>query len=162
MLIRFASICLLLSAFSSYAALLSPAVKSDIETEQAKRLQSLEASQQAIEQLQALPPPAPVLPAHDAQCFVIQKLTLRGNQQIATEILLAAVEFRAGDCIGIEAINNMLKIITNIYIDKAYVTSRAVLLPQNLSGGELVIDVLEGKLESLQENGRPSSGLLHL
>lgn len=162
MLIRFASICFSLIAFSSSAALLSPAVKSDIETEQAKRLQSLEASRQAIEQLQALPLPAPVLPAQDAQCFVIQKLTLRGNQHIATEILLAAIDFRAGDCIGIKAINNMLKIVTNTYIDKAYVTSRAVLLPQNLSNGELVVDVLEGKLESLQENGMPSSGLQHL
>ncbi|MDO6708823.1 ShlB/FhaC/HecB family hemolysin secretion/activation protein [Photobacterium sp. 1_MG-2023] len=148
--------------FPAQAAFLSPAVKSDIESEQAERLRSIQDSQQGLKQLQPLPSAIPVSADDETPCFVVNTVTLIGNRVMATETLLQALPFHPGECIGIQTINNMLKVITNTYVEHAYVTSRAVLLPQDLSDGVLVIHILEGRVQALQLNGSPSERLQRL
>ncbi|UTM59458.1 ShlB/FhaC/HecB family hemolysin secretion/activation protein [Photobacterium sp. CCB-ST2H9] len=159
---RFAFLLWMSASVPAQAAVLSPAVKSGIESEQAERLQSIQASQQALEQLQPLPSALPVSEGDEAQCFVVDTVILKGNRVITTEALLQALPFRPGDCIGIHAINNMLKVITNTYVEHAYVTSRAVLLPQDLSDGDLEIEILEGRMQALKNNGQPSARIQRL
>ena len=43
----------------------------------------------------------------------------------------------------------MLQSLTNAYVERGYVTSRAVLGPQDLSRGVLVIKIIEGRVESV-------------
>ena len=54
-------------------------------------------------------------------------------------------------------LNEVLKVITDRYLAKGLVTSRAYLPQQDLSSGNLKIQVVEGKLESLK--GAQSSGI---
>ncbi len=56
-------------------------------------------------------------------------------------------------CNSIVQVNNLIKQINNLYIQKAYVTSRAYLKAQDLSHGTLVISAMEGKIESLEGEG---------
>ena len=63
----------------------------------------------------------------------------------------------AGKCLGVDQLNNLLKAVTNLYIEKGLVTSRAYLPQQDLSKGHLDILVIEGKLENLRSDA--GSGL---
>ena len=56
-------------------------------------------------------------------------------------------------CNSIVQVNNLIKQINNLYIQKAYVTSRAYLKAQDLTKGILHISAMEGKIESLEGKG---------
>jgi hemolysin activation/secretion protein len=51
---------------------------------------------------------------------------------------------------GRAQLNELLKVITDHYIEKGLVTSRAYLPQQDLSGGHLKVLVVEGRLEGLK------------
>src|SRR5690606_20926706 len=53
-------------------------------------------------------------------------------------------------CLGQSRLNELLKVITQFYLDRGYVTSRAYLPQQDLSDGELEVLVVEGRLEGLE------------
>lgn len=55
-------------------------------------------------------------------------------------------------CLGSTRLNALLKAITQFYLDRGYITSRAYLPAQNLADGELQVIVVEGKLEGLQSS----------
>jgi len=76
------------------------------------------------------------------------EITLISNRELS--IITAPYLHR---CNSIIQINNLVKKINNLYIQKAYVTSRAYLKPQDLSHGTLVISAMEGKIESLEGEG---------
>ncbi len=62
-----------------------------------------------------------------------------------------------GKCLGVAQLNELLKAITDHYIDKGLVTTRAYLPQQDLSKGDLQVLVIEGKLENLRSDA--ASGL---
>ena len=55
-------------------------------------------------------------------------------------------------CDTMQDINILVKKINNIYIEKAYVTSRAYIKPQDLSQGHLLIVAMEGKVKKISES----------
>lgn len=59
------------------------------------------------------------------------------------------------DCLGIAQISTIVRDATNLYVDAGFVTSRAYLPEQDLSTGELRIEVLEGRVETVEirQNG---------
>ncbi len=131
-----------LTSSLSLAEPVSPLVAQDAEREQAERLQQLEQSQRALEVLTPLPNLAPGATAPSDRCFTIDNVTFAGNQQFDNETLLSLIEFQPPACIGINEINEYLRLITNVYIEAGFVTSRAFLVPQDMSGGELTIEIL--------------------
>ncbi len=60
------------------------------------------------------------------------------------------LEPNIGQCLGVSQLNELLKVITDHYIEKGLVTSRAYLPQQDMSGGHLLVLVVEGKLEGLK------------
>jgi hemolysin activation/secretion protein len=50
-------------------------------------------------------------------------------------------------------INQLIRETTNLYISKGYVTSRAVIPQQNLTNGTLIVQVIEGKIETIRFKG---------
>lgn len=92
--------------------------------------------------------------AGDAKCFEIEHLVLQGvTSLVQTEIkqLQGLVE---GRCVGMAQLGAILKRITNLYINKGYVTARAYILEQSIASGRLEILVVEGVLEAI-EAGEP-------
>jgi len=120
----------------------------------------LEEQRQRLEQLKDLPgkaasseaPAAPV----DSRCFLIKTIELTGADTLSAgerERLLAPY---IGQCLGVAQLNALLKVITELYIQKGLVTSRAYLPQQDLSSGALKVQVVEGRLEGLK--GADGSG----
>lgn len=121
----------------------------------------LEEQRRRLEELKDLPgrPAAPVAPTTpvDSRCFPIKTIELTGAETLSErehERLLAPY---IGQCLGVSQLNELLKVITDYYMEKGLVTSRAYLPQQDLSSGNLKVLVVEGRLEGLK--GADGSGL---
>ncbi len=87
--------------------------------------------------------------AVSGRCFQIDTIRIVGAEHLSRRTRRQIDERYAGTCIGIVEIERILAAITKDYIERGYVTTRAYLPQQDLTDGELVIEVLEGRLESI-------------
>ncbi|AGZ36589.1 MAG: ShlB/FhaC/HecB family hemolysin secretion/activation protein [Pseudomonas sp.] len=118
----------------------------------------LEEQQRRLEQLKELPGKgaetvAPTKPI-DSRCFPINDIVLDGADALSTSERERLLKPYLGQCLGVLQLNALLKGITDLYIQKGLVTSRAYLPQQDLSSGHLKVIVVEGRLEGL----RPAEG----
>jgi len=132
----------------------------------ARQFQGLQSEQERLRQLEELqrtnrPPsgdvpakPVPESAAKGERCFDIKTIKVEGAKLIADETIRATVAGWEGKCLGLTEINNVLKALTFLYVEKGYIASRAYLKPQKLTSGELAIAIVEGKLESIRVNGQ--------
>jgi len=114
----------------------------------------LEEQRRRLEELKELPgkaapPAAPAAPA-DSRCFPIKDIELKGADNLSAREREHLLNAYIGQCLGVAQLNELLKVITDHYIEKGLVTSRAYLPQQDLSTGHLRVLVVEGRLESLK------------
>ncbi|ETD38656.1 ShlB family hemolysin secretion/activation protein [Pseudomonas chlororaphis subsp. aurantiaca PB-St2] len=124
----------------------------DLIRERQDRL--LEEQRRRLEELKDLPgkeaaPTAPTAPA-DTRCFPIQDIELKGVDSLSASEQARLLKPYIGQCLGVSQLNELLKVITDYYLEKGLVTSRAYLPQQDLSGGHLKVLVVEGRLEGLK------------
>lgn len=138
----------------AFALPLSSPGDRDLIRERQERV--LEDQQKRLQELQQLPgvkqPALPATPTADESCFVINSIQLTGATLIPAvrqRELLKPFEKR---CLGSGQLNELLKAITQYYIDAGYVTSRAYLPQQDLADGKLDVLVIEGRLEGLDSS----------
>ncbi|MDA0107927.1 ShlB/FhaC/HecB family hemolysin secretion/activation protein [Vibrio sp. La 4.2.2] len=153
--------CLWLSVGSAWANdLTSPATQSDIEQAQAERLQRIEQAKDSALTLT----PIPTLPPNDAAksgvCFELHTIVWSGNTVFDDEKLLDVSGFTPS-CLNLGEMNALLRRVSNHYLEAGYVTSRAYLVPQDLTSGVLEVVIVEGRLEALLMNGQPELFLRH-
>ncbi len=121
----------------------------------------LEEQRKRLEELKDLPgnapaPAAPSAPA-DSRCFPIDSIEIKGADSLTEAERAALAAPYQGQCLGVQQLNDLLKTITNRYLEKGLVTSRAYLPQQDLSTRHLQVLVIEGKLEKLKSDA--NSGL---
>ncbi|WP_416772944.1 ShlB/FhaC/HecB family hemolysin secretion/activation protein [Pseudomonas sp. RHF3.3-3] len=121
----------------------------------------LEEQRRRLEELKDLPgksatPVAPQAPV-DSRCFPIKTIDLQGADSLSSGERERLLKPYIGQCLGVPQLNELLKVITDLYIEKGLVTSRAYLPQQDLSSGNLKVLVVEGKLEGLK--GAEGSGI---
>lgn len=126
--------------------------ETDLIRERQDRL--LEEQRKRLDDLQELPgkqslPAAPTAPA-ETRCFNIQHIEIKGADHLSEADRQQLTRPFLGKCLGVSQLNELLKVITDLYLDRGMVTTRAYLPQQDLSGGNLSILVVEGKLEGLK------------
>lgn len=129
----------------------------DIIRDRQERL--LEEQQRRLEELRNLPgavPERPPVDDADGRCFDIQRIRLDGAALITPAKQALLVEPFIGRCLGTAQLNEVLKTVTDFYLDRGYVTARAYLPQQDLSDGELEVLVIEGRLEGLDSSALAS------
>ncbi|KEA52611.1 peptide transporter [Mangrovibacter sp. MFB070] len=143
-------------AFPSGAAPLSPADRNNIEQRQQQLLQQSQQQRDELDksisitgQQPSSPGPAPAGP-----CFVIQHIVLQGSTLISPTAQQKLVAVWQGKCLDIKGITAAVNQVSDWYISRGYITSRAFLTPQNLATGTLRIVVLEGKLRAIHLDGK--------
>ena len=114
----------------------------------------LEEQQRRLEELKTLPgkqaePQTSSAPA-DSRCFPIDTIELKGADALTESERARLQAPYLKQCLGVARLNELLKAITNLYLEKGLVTSRAYLPQQDLSKGQLQVLVIEGKLENLK------------
>jgi hemolysin activation/secretion protein len=99
----------------------------------------------------------------NGQCVTVKEVIVKGLTLYPQTKFATSTGRLVGDCIGIKQIDDALRDITNHYISDGYVTSRAVVSPQELKTGKLEILVVEGELSAIQSNDDGYSDLaLHM
>ncbi|WP_065892896.1 ShlB/FhaC/HecB family hemolysin secretion/activation protein, partial [Pseudomonas sp. 44 R 15] len=86
----------------------------------------------------------------DTRCFPIKDIELKGADSLPASERERLLKPYVGQCLGVSQLNDLLKAITDYYLGKGRVTSRAYLPQQDLSTGHLQVLVVEGKLEALR------------
>jgi len=124
----------------------------DLIRERQNRL--LEEQRRRLEELKDLPgkeakPTQPTKPA-DTRCFLIKTIELKGADALSERERQRLLEPYVNQCLGVPQLNELLKTITDAYLEKGLVTSRAYLPQQDLSSGHLQVLVVEGRLEGLK------------
>lgn len=87
-----------------------------------------------------------------SSCINIRKILVTGNEKVSDWAIKSVTKKYKNTCMGLPQINQMMNEITDIYIKKGYVTSRAFLpMPQTrLKKGILEIRVVEGKISNFE------------
>ena len=93
-----------------------------------------------------------------AACRDIRRIVISGASSLSASARRQIVEGHAGRCLGVADIERMLAAITRHYLEQGLITTRAYLPSQDLSGGVLEIQVVEGVVENilLDEGARGS------
>ncbi|MGE7993317.1 ShlB/FhaC/HecB family hemolysin secretion/activation protein [Pseudomonas sp. NPDC089554] len=146
--------CLWLAACANAALAATPSNPGDQDLIRDRQNRLLEEQQRRLEELKDLPgqstpqtaPSAPV----DSRCFPISHIELKGADALSATERDGLLKPYLGQCLGVSQLNALLKAITDLYIAKGLVTSRAYLPQQDLSQGHLQVLVVEGRLEGLK------------
>ena len=137
---------------SAMAAQVTTPGDQDLIRDRQERL--LEEQRRRLEELQELPgkPISSTAPAQaaDSRCFPIKSIQLKGADSLPASERESVLKSYIGQCLGVPQLNELLRIITNHYIDRGLVTSRAYLPQQDMSQGHLQVLVVEGTLESFK------------
>ncbi|MGR2855598.1 ShlB/FhaC/HecB family hemolysin secretion/activation protein [Erwinia sp. 1181_3] len=149
------------ACFTLSAAMLSPADRDAVRQQQQQILDQNQQQRDELERSTALPsaqPPRPVLPSA-GPCFRINTLRLTGVTLISPHHQQQLLAPWQGSCLDMASISQLTHSISDWYISRGYITSRAFIPEQDLSGGELTLAVLEGKLQHIRLNGSPAREL---
>jgi hemolysin activation/secretion protein len=95
--------------------------------------------------LPAVPPATPPVTA-PGPTFLLKAITLKGNDTIPTEVLLAPVQDKLGKQIGFADLEAIAARITQVYRDRGYLLAQVVIPPQDVSSGNVELSVLEGRV----------------
>lgn len=147
-------LCALLVACFNVASAASFSTPGDQDLIRDRQNRLLEEQQRRLEQLKELPgkgsDTGPSAKPADSRCFPIHDIVLEGADALSTMERERLLRPYLGQCLGVAQLNGLLKVITDLYIHKGLVTSRAYLPQQDLSGGRLKVIVVEGRLEGLK------------
>jgi len=157
-----ARLCLALLCLSPLNAVFAAPTPGETDLIRERQDRLLDEQRRRLEELKDLPgkearPVQPVTPT-DIRCFPIKDIELKGADSLSDSDKARLLKPYIGQCLGVAQLNELLKTITDHYIGKGLVTSRAYLPQQDLSVGHLKVLVVEGKLESLKgaENSKLS------
>lgn len=154
------SLCLTL-LFSS-SPLLAAAI-GDIN-DAARQLQRIQQEQQLRQQLQyeedlksSKPPANFDVPSEEIKpsipggtCIEIHEIQLVGLERLKFNNFKSVIESYQLRCLNVGDIEQLMAEVTAIYIQKGYVTSRVYLAEQDLKGGILILQIVEGELEKIE------------
>ncbi|MFZ2266876.1 MAG: ShlB/FhaC/HecB family hemolysin secretion/activation protein [Azonexus sp.] len=88
-----------------------------------------------------------------AECREVNEIAIEGGDLLERSMLDRFQHQFVGRCLSTGDIEKILSLITNHYVERGFITTRAYLPPQDLSKGRLVILVIEGVIEELRKEG---------
>lgn len=91
-------------------------------------------------------------PVDDSVCVQIDSIMLRGAALLSASAKAKLTAPYAGRCLSMRHIKELIRDITNHYVEQGYVTTRAYVAPQDLASRILEITVVEGTIEGIQLN----------
>ncbi|TFY85620.1 ShlB/FhaC/HecB family hemolysin secretion/activation protein [Pseudomonas kairouanensis] len=132
----------------------------DRELARERQQQLLDEQRRRLDELKNLPGEAvqqatPAL-ADDGQCITFIRINIEGTTVLSDTQRQALLQPWHGRCLGVPQLNEMLKGITDHYLHRGYITTRAYLPQQDLRAGELKIIVVEGRLEGFDNSSLAS------
>ncbi|MDO3615321.1 ShlB/FhaC/HecB family hemolysin secretion/activation protein [Ralstonia pseudosolanacearum] len=132
-----------------------PAQRALRERQEAERQREATQPAPQIQVAPAVPEPSNVeAVVEDGTTFAIHRIELTGNTVLDVATVEQIKQPFLDRELGAKRINLLIRRLTEAFVQRGYVTTRAYLPPQNLKEGTLTIAVVPGKVESLQINGQ--------
>lgn len=89
--------------------------------------------------------------------FDISRVEIEGATRLSAIAVGKVTKRYDNRCVGVADITTLLKAITDLYLDKGFVTSRAYVPPQDIAGTRLLrLVVVEGRISDIYLNGQPA------
>lgn len=153
--------CALLCVFYMTGALAHTPLPADRELSRERQERLLQEQQRRLDSLETLPGKElsrPGLPADDSDdCLQVESIELKGAHLLSARQQAILLQPFMQQCLTASDLNALLSAITDAYLKRGYVTSRAYLPAQDLSAAVLQIQVIEGRLESIDGGGLSSA-----
>lgn len=86
----------------------------------------------------------------DPMCFKIDRLEVQGAYNLSDLRILKLKRKYENRCLKVDDLKDLIRVVTNLYIESGYITTRAFLPEQNLNEGRLIIKVHEGQIEDIE------------
>ncbi|PXW19194.1 hemolysin activation/secretion protein [Pantoea sp. JKS000250] len=141
------------------AAPVTPGDLDLIQNQQQQRLQQDQQQRDALTQAHQVELQKTVPAPASGPCFDIRQIILQQATLITPDKQAKLVAPYINQCLSLARINQLVREISEWYVQRGYITSRAFLTEQNLSHGILTITVLEGRLEEIRLQGARSRQL---
>lgn len=106
--------------------------------------------------LEAAKGPAPI---EGGPCFPITRITLDGATLLQPEEIDALVKADVGRCLQGADIQRLMERIDQSYAGRGHITTRSYLPPQNIASGQLVLQVVEGRVAHLVMVDKDGAGI---
>ncbi|MGC0950525.1 ShlB/FhaC/HecB family hemolysin secretion/activation protein [Pantoea agglomerans] len=135
------------------AAPVTPGDLDVIQNQQQQRLQQDQQQRDALTQAHQVELQKTESAPASGPCFEINQISLQQASLITPDTQKRLVAPYINQCLSLDRINQLVRAISEWYVQRGYITSRAFLTEQNLSHGTLNITVLEGKLEAIHLQG---------
>lgn len=135
------------------AAPVTPGDLDVIQNQQQQRLQQDQQQRYALTQAHQVELQKTESAPASGPCFEINQISLQQASLITPDTQKRLVAPYINQCLSLDRINQLVRAISEWYVQRGYITSRAFLTEQNLSHGTLNITVLEGKLEAIHLQG---------
>ncbi|AYA42385.1 ShlB/FhaC/HecB family hemolysin secretion/activation protein [Xenorhabdus nematophila] len=145
---------LIISGTSAAASFISPVDQDAITQQQKGLLQQAEQQRDEIRNSITLSPlTAPASDDEGSFCHSVHHIQFEGAENLSISVQQALSEPYISRCLTAGKINELVRKVSNAYIERGYVTSLAGLKVQDLSTGILTITVTEGKVGSILLDG---------
>ncbi|WP_120498534.1 ShlB/FhaC/HecB family hemolysin secretion/activation protein [Kiloniella sp. EL199] len=102
--------------------------------------------------LELTPLPESLQSDDPATCTDISLIEVEGGDHLSSAVTDIKKDYE-NKCLTIVDINNLLKNITNLFVEAGYVTTRAYIPAQDTSDGVLTVEIIDGKINRLEEGG---------
>ncbi len=126
------------------------ALKEQRQQEQLEALRKQQEHEPDVRLESDKPIQANVIPFDEKPCFVIEHISLEGDDsarfQFAISDTLHQHPDLLGQCLGINAINQLQSELQNSIIKKGFITTRVLIEPQDLNSGELRYSLIPGRI----------------
>lgn len=141
----------------------------DDAARQAEQIERLQSEQDRLRQSQTLSKttrapagasaaaPEAASSAPGETCVALNTISVSGASIVPAAQITQTLDRWEGRCLGLAELNSVLEALTFLYIERGYIASRAYLPEQDLADGSLDVSIVEGSLEEITLNGKPSA-----
>ena len=109
--------------------------------------------EQLLESPSSIPPNPQAIPGKVPENIVVDRFEFEGNTAISSEELAAVTAPFTKKPISFAELFQARAAVTDLYLKRGYITSGALIPPQQLQGGVVKIQVIEGGLEAINVRG---------
>lgn len=99
------------------------------------------------------PTPSEPIPGEFPETIIVERFEVIGSTVFSPEELAKVLAEFTNRPISLADVYQARTAITQLYIEKGYITSGALIPPQTMQSGVVTIQVVEGKLEDIQVTG---------
>ncbi|MBH8560894.1 ShlB/FhaC/HecB family hemolysin secretion/activation protein [Nostoc sp. CENA67] len=100
------------------------------------------------------PTPTPeTSPTPTSESIRVEKIQVTGSSIFSSKILNNITKSVEGRSVTLAELTQIADAITQLYLNKGYITSRAILVDQKINNGVVEIRVIEGSLEKIEIQG---------